>query len=174
MTIQTITNANVYLADTLDLMGKAEKVTLPDIEPTFEQMSGMGLVSEFEVPTGLKKMMLKLAWKSFYPDAMKHRFNFLQTTRIQIRGSLESYDSTGRSEEETATVLATVQFSKTMLGALERAKPITGMEDEMQVHRLELSTSGVQRLKFDLFANIYEVEGNDMFANFRSNLGRQG
>ncbi len=172
MSINTISNANVYLDGTGDLIGKVERVTLPDIEPTMEAMAGLGMVSEFDVPTGLKKMVIKLAWKSFYPDALKHRLDFHKTTAIQIRGNLETYDQTGRVSEEPAVVLASVQFSKTTLGAIERAKPIGSMEDEMQVYRLELKIGSTTHLKYDLFSNVYEVNGVDKFAQMRSNQGR--
>lgn len=170
MSVQTITDANVYLEND-DLIGKAEKITIPDIEPTMEAMAGLGLISEYEVPTGLKKMVLKLVWKSFYPSALKHRLDFFTAVDVQIRGSLETYDQTGRVSEEAAVINATVQFSKTALGSIERAKPISGMEDEMQVTRIELKTGNTTHLKYDLFARIYEVNGVDKFAQKRTNQG---
>ena len=169
MSVITITNANVYLDGTLDLIGKLAKVELPTVEPSMEDMSGLGLASELEIPTGLKTMVLKLTWKSFVPDALRHRLRLFSAVPVQIRGNLETYDSSGRADQQPAVVLASVMFSKVALGALERAKPIAGMEDEARVQRLELKVGGEILLKYDLYANIYDPGTGDELATLRAN-----
>ena len=171
MEINTITNANVYIDGQTDLIGKIEKLTLPEITPTRESLAGLGAFGDPKVTTGLESLTMQLRWKSFFPAALENRLNIFTSTALQVRGNVETYGAGGRLSEDPAVMLSTVQFSKVMLGELERGKPITNMDDELTVERLELRVGATTYYRFDVFANIYEILGQDMLATFRANIG---
>lgn len=171
MLIQTITNANAYLNGTNSLLGKLAKIELPEIVTKNEDMEALGSFSDIDIPVGIEKLMLKLSWSSFYPDAFADRFNVFETTQMQVRASLQDFGGGGLEGEQPVLAMITGRFSKVMLGAIEARKPITSMDDEMTVHRMELSVGGQEYLAYDRDQNIYRVQGRDMLAGLRQNIG---
>ncbi|HJT73282.1 MAG TPA: phage major tail tube protein, partial [Chitinophaga sp.] len=89
--INKCTNANVYL-NGVSYMGRAEEITLPDIQPKMVDHKALGMVGESELPAGLQKMSAKIKWNAIYPDVMKTTHNVFTSVRLMVRTSIETYE----------------------------------------------------------------------------------
>src|ERR1700742_4768209 len=88
--INKCTNANVYLND-FSFMGRAEEITLPDIQPKMVDHKALGMVGESEFPAGLQKMSAKIKWNAIYLDVMQQAHDVYNAVRLQVRTSIETY-----------------------------------------------------------------------------------
>src|SRR4051812_26066111 len=104
--VNKVTNANVYF-NGVSYMGRAEEVTLPDVQPKMVDHKGLGMVGESELPGGLQKMSAKIKWNAVYEDVMKQTHNPFETVRIQIRSSMETYEGGSRTEQKPIVVFMT-------------------------------------------------------------------
>ncbi len=168
-TINKVTNANVYV-EGKSCQGQAEEVTLPIVKQKLEEHKGLGLLAPMEYPSGLDKMESKIKWAGLYPDAMAKLANPFKRVQIQVRGNMEIYDSQGRKEEKP--VLATFLASgKESQGGTYKQNTNTAPESNLSVYYYKLVAGGKTIVEVDLDNTIYVVDGEDMVAGFKGNLG---
>jgi P2 family phage contractile tail tube protein len=169
LSIKKLTNANVYL-DGNSLLGKAEEVSLPDLSGKMAEHKALGLVGTTEFWAGLDKMEMKIKWNSMYPDVMKKSANPVQSYKLQVRASLESFDSTGRSAQDPVVCYVTGTFKKNPGGNFKQHDNVE-LESMLTVNYVKLEIKGETIYELDVLANIFNVDGTDILQQYRSNLG---
>lgn len=167
--VNKITNANVYV-DGNNLAGKAKEIDLPTLKTTMAEHKGLGMAGSIELPSGWDKMEGKIMWTSYYADVMKKVANPFKTVSMQVRNSVESYNSSGRSAETPMVTFLTVQFKEFPSGSFKHQED-ANFESAINVLYLRQEVGGEVIIEFDPLANIYKVDGVDLLENFRANLG---
>ena len=167
--VNKITNANVY-ADGNNLAGKAKQIDLPTMKTTMAEHKGLGMAGAIELPTGWDKMEGKIMWTSYYADVMRKAANPFKTVSLQVRNSIESHTSAGRTAETPMVTFMTVQFKEFPAGSFKHQEDAE-FESAINVLYLRQEVGGVSIVEFDPLANIYKVDGVDLLENFRANLG---
>lgn len=167
--IKKLTNANVYL-DGNSLLGKAEEITLPDLTGKMASHKALGMVGETEFWAGLDKMEMRIKWNSMYPDVMKKTANPVKSYSLQLRSSLETHDSTGRTAQDPVVCYVTGTFKKHPGGAFKQHDNVE-LENMLNVTYIKLEIKGEEIFMVDVLANIYRVGGEDILATYRANLG---
>jgi P2 family phage contractile tail tube protein len=167
--IKKLTNANVYI-DGKSAFGKAEEITLPEITGKMAEHKALGMVGSVEFFAGLDKMDCKIKWAGPYADIQKKAANFTRSWDFQVRGSLESHDSTGRTAQDPYTVFMTGTFKKHPGGGFKQHDNVE-MENMVTVTYIKLVVAGETIYEIDVLANIYRVAGEDLLATYRANLG---
>lgn len=167
--VNKLYNANVYV-DGNSFLGKAEEITMPDITPMMADHKALGMVGMMELPTGWEKMSATIKWNSFYADVMRKAFNPYKAVQLQLRGSLESWQSVGRVGEQPYVVFLTATFKKAPTGSFKQQENAE-FESELNVLYVRVEVAGVPVVEFDPMANIYKVDGVDILQNYRNNLG---
>lgn len=167
--VNRLTNANVYIDGTSHL-GQAEEVNLPDIKAKLAEHKALGMVGTFELFAGIDKMEASIKWNSFYKDAMVKMGDPTQALDIQVRGNLETYGSTGRTEQ-----VASVCYIKGMpknfpMGNFKQHDNVEATS-QLTVTYCKLEINGEEVLEIDVLANIYKVNGVDIMAQYRANIG---
>lgn len=167
--VNRLTNANVYVNGTSQL-GKAEEINLPEIVFKQSEHKAVGMIGMFELFSGIEKMEASIKWNAVYPDVMKEFADPRKALKLQVRGNLENYNSGGLSEEQSYIAYITGQ-PKNFPGGNFKQSDNVEMTSKMTITAYKLEVDGVTVMEYDALANIYSVDGVDMFATYRQNLG---
>ncbi len=169
--ISKIFNANMYLDGTNELIGRATEIKLPDVSPNKSEHKGIGMIGVLGLPNGLQELMLSCKWSGFYADHLKAGANPFAAHQFLIMASHETYTAAGRAEEKPLVVKATGSWMKNPLGTLKAQEAADGYDDEITLTYLKVSLDGKELLEVDIFQNVWRVDGKDVLANFKKNLG---
>lgn len=169
ISIKQITNANVYIEGN-SFLGKTEEIKLPEVVVSMTEHKALGMVGKIELPSGLDKMESTMKWNSLYPEVLKMAANPFKSVSLQARASMETYTGAGRTEEVPVVCYMTGTFKKFPLGMYKQHDNVEA-ETSMTVTYIRLTVDGKDIVEVDTLANIYKVNGVDLLAQFRSNIG---
>ena len=167
--INRLTNSNVYV-DGANFLGRAEEISLPEIKFIMAEHKALGMVGSAEFFAGFEKMESKIKWNALYPDVLKKAANPFKTVAIQARGSLETYSDTGKVSEVAVVAHLRGTFKNLPMGNF-KPKDNPEYETSMSVNYAKLVVDGEDIYEIDVLQNIYKVEGQDLLADYRANIG---
>lgn len=167
--INRLTNANVYLNGG-SILGTAEEVMLPSIVHKMVEHKALGMIGTAEFFSGIEKMEAKIKWNSMYQKTMLASSNPVKSVSLQVRSSLETYDSGGRIAEVPVVCFMTAQFKSVPMGNFKQHDNVE-LESSLTVYAVKLEIDGQGIIEVDVLANIYKVNGEDIMATYRANLG---
>lgn len=167
--INRITNANVYINGGSQL-GRAKNFELPQIENAMQEFEAMGMVGKAEFFAGLEKMEAKIVWNSFYANVLGISANPTVVNQLQLRSSIDTYGSSGLQAQAPLVIHLSASFKSLPLGNFQQHENVE-LESMMSVYYVKVEIDGVSRLEIDILANIYKVDGVDILAQYRANLG---
>lgn len=170
MRIEKLYNANVYLDGDLSLLGRASEITLPEIVTNTEEHRGLGMIGSVELPTGLAAMVAKIKWMSFFSDAFAKAMNPLTSVKLQVRASLEGYESEGRVSEAPVVCEMVARWKKVPLGGFKSGEHLE-REEELAVNYIKLTVDGRELVEIDVVENVWRADGVDVLATYNANLG---
>lgn len=167
--VNKLTNANIYM-DGNNLLGRAEEIQLPQIKHKMAEHKALGMVGSAEFFAGIDKLECKIKWNALYPDVLRTCANPFVPAMLQVRASLETYNSLGKVSEVPATAFLLGTFKEFPLGNI---KPGDNAEYEttMAVTYAKLVVDGAEIFEIDVMENIYKVGSVDILKNFKSNIG---
>ncbi len=168
--INRLTNCNVY-NNGASLLGKVEEVTLPAIKSLGVDHKALGMVMGVELPSGFEKMTGKMKWNAVYADLITEFGSPYATKAIQVRGSLETYDSTGRNAQVAVVAYMTIRFKDSLPPIGFKQNDNVEMESEFTCSQYKLEVDGETVIEIDAMSNIFFVGGVDQLATYRANLG---
>lgn len=169
ISVNRLTNVNVYV-DGINHLGKAEEVSLPDIKHIMAEHKAIGMVGKFELFAGIDKMEAKIKWNAFYADVLRKAANPFQTVQLQVRGSIETYTSAGRTSQAPLVTFLTVTFKNYPTGNFKQHDNVE-LESNLNVIYVRQEIDGDPVMEFDVLANIYKVDGEDLLATYKANIG---
>lgn len=169
ISINRLTNANIYL-DGGSMLGRAEEIELPVLQAKMADHKALGMVGSIEAFAGFEKLEGKIKWSSLYPDALRKTANPFRSVQLQVRASVETYASPGRTEERPVVALLTVTF-KSLPGGNYKQHENVELESEFLATYFKLTVGGEDITEIDVLANIYKAAGQDVLATYRSHLG---
>lgn len=167
--VNRLTNAAVRLNGE-SFLGRAEEVELPNIKHKFVEHKALGMVGTIEAWAGIEKMEAKFKWSSFYKEVLTKAANPFEAVSVQVRGSLETYSSSGRIKEVPVVVLLTGQFDSIPTGSYKQHDNVE-LTNGMTVSYCKVMADGEELVEFDATGNIYKVNGKDLLATYRANIG---
>lgn len=167
--VKRVTNANIYLEGN-SLLGRGEEVSLPDIKFKKAEHKALGMIGSPEFFAGIDKMEAKIKWNSFYDDVLKKFANPFKSLSLQVRASVEEHGVPGRISEKPLVAFITCQSSNFPGGNFKQHDNVE-LESNLTVTYYKLVIDGKDIVEIDIMSNIYKVEGVDMLANYRANIG---
>lgn len=168
--VNRVTNANIYM-DGKSLLGRAEEVTLPVIKQMMAEHKALGMNGKFELPAGVDKLEARIKWNSFYSDVLTKAANPNQTVQIQARSSIKTWTPNGANAIETPVVIhMTALFKDFPTGNFKQHDNVE-LESNLSVNYCKLVVGSVEIMEIDVLANIHKVNGVDIMAQYRANLG---
>lgn len=146
-------------------------VELPDIEHMTETLSGAGIAGEIEMPA--IGQIASMSTTINYRTQTNAQIDFLEPrgTMIDLRGSLQEYDSaTGRITSKAVKVTMNVLPKTIGLGKFE-VGATTDSSSELEVTYLKMFIDNKEVLEIDKTNYIYKVNGVDYLEEIRQQLG---
>lgn len=168
--INRLSNANVYNNGN-SLLGKVEEWQLPAVKAKGVDVKALGLQMDIELPAGFEKMTGKVKFNAVYPELIEQFGDPFQTSQIQVRGNLETWDTGSRTGQKPAVAFLTLRFKDALpaIGLKMNDNPEQESEYTCTYYRLEID--GQRILEVDAFNNILFIKDKDVLAQYRINLG---
>jgi P2 family phage contractile tail tube protein len=150
--------------------GQASEVTCPDIQAIMTDYKSLGMVGSAEFFNGFDKMEATIKWT--YPDneAQKACANFMTPIDLMVRSSKAEYDG-GGIKDEMPVVIYLRGYSKKHPGGSFKPKEDTEVESSFSILYFKQEIDGEAIVELDVLNNIYKVNGEDLLAERRQNLG---
>jgi len=167
--ISKVFNARVYI-DGTDFIAKAEEVDLPKVQFKFVDAKGLGLYSEFQLPSGLEKMEAKIKFNSLYSDFIAIASDPFTAHYVVVRGSNQYWTQSGVSQELPVKAEMRGFFKEFEQGNLKIAEAPTP-EATLSVIYYKLQLDDQDVLEIDVINNIYRINGSDILQNYKINIG---
>lgn len=167
--INRITNANIYLNGG-NLLGKADEVVLPNMKLKMVEVKALGMFGAMEFPAGMDKLESKIKWNSFYDDVWVQAMNPFSAVQLMIRGSVETYTSAGRVSEIPLVSFVVGQFKGTDMGTFKQHDNAE-FESMLSTTACKQIYNGTTILEYDALSNIYRVNGVNLLAQYKINIG---
>lgn len=169
MKIAKVYDANAYINNT-SVHGLASEVTLPNVTAIMNDYKSLAMIGKLKLFNGFDAMEAVIKWT--YPDnaAQKACANFLKPVDVMIRSSKAEYDNGGITNE--VPIVAYMKgYSQEHQGGSFKNEEDTEVETTLSVHYFKLEIDGEPIIEVDVLNNIYKVDGEDLLAERRENLG---
>lgn len=169
MKIAKVYDANCYINNS-SKHGQAAEITCPNITAMMTDYKALGMVGSAEFFNGFDKMEATIKWT--YPDNdTKIAFaNFMKPVDVMVRSSKAEYDGAG-IQNEKPVVIYLKGYPKQHNGGLYKPKEDTEVENTLSVLYYKEEVDGEEIVEVDVLNNIYKVNGVDLLAERRQNLG---
>lgn len=167
--INRITNGNVYLNGE-NWLGRCEEATLPDVKQKETEHKGLGMVGTIMLPAGLEAMTAKLKMASFYPEIGAQAGNPNVGASVQVRANLETWEGETLTNQSALVAFLTGRFTNFPFGTI-KTRDNADFELNMTVTHAKLTVDGVPLYEVDVMNNIWIVNGVDLLAAYRLNIG---
>lgn len=167
--VNRITNANIYV-DGASFLGRAEEINLPMIGFKMSEHKALGMVATMEFFSGFEKMEAKIKWNSFYAEVMKKFANPFKGLSLQCRGSLETWDNSGRITEVPVVCFIKCASKGFPMGNFKQHDNVE-LETNLAVYYVKQEINGEPIVELDAMSNIFKVDGVDMLAQYKANTG---
>jgi hypothetical protein len=168
-TISKIMNANLYTG-AKDHLGRVAEAKLPEVAVKVIDHVGLGMIGTIQLPAGLEAMTMTLKWAGHYPEAAILGANPFKTQALQFRANHETYGADGRIAQKPLVIDVRGRWTKSQLGTL-KPQEAAEYEDELTVDYVKVKLDGQELVEIDVLNNIWKVNGEDLLAEFRTNLG---
>lgn len=168
LSINKLTNANIYI-DGVNLLGRAEEVTLPDVTYKMVEHNGLGMLGAVEFFSGIEKMEATIKWGAIYQEVAELADPF-KVYKFDLRGNLQSWNSDGLIQETSYKVHMNASF-KNFPAGMFKARENVDMSTKMNVFSISVEIGAVSVFEFNATTNKLTVNGKDLTAKYTSNLG---
>ena len=168
--VSVLVGANVYM-DGQTYAGQVEEATMPDPKPVMQEIKALSMYGKIELPHGLDKMSCKLKWNSVSADIIKKAANVFNSIDVMIRSNIAVWANGDKTQDVpcVAFIRGTSKSGVPPIGLKHQDK--SDLETEYAVTYYKLEIGGVPVVEIDFYANVYMVDGVDMLADYRANLG---
>jgi P2 family phage contractile tail tube protein len=167
--VRKLTNANVYF-DGTSYLGKVEEVNLPEVQFKQAEHKALGMHGSLDIPTGMDKMELKMKWSTVDAVAMKKVSNAYKAWNFQVRSSVDRYEADGRTAQESYVAYFR-GMPRNIAGQNFKQHDNVEAESNFTITYYKLEINGNSIYEIDVLNNIYKVDGVDLLATYRANLG---
>jgi len=167
--VNRVTNANVYI-NGVSQLGKAEEIDLPKVTMKMVEHKALGMIGSFELPAGLEKMEVRIKWNAVYGDVISNMANPYKAIDFSCRSSVENWSASGRDAESPMKCIFRGTFKEVPTGNFKQHDNVE-MESRVAVTYLRLDYNGLPKIEIDVLANIWKVDGVDILANYKANIG---
>jgi P2 family phage contractile tail tube protein len=167
--INKVYDCNVYIGDE-SLHGQASEVTCPDIAAVMNEYKALGMVGSVELFNGFDKMEATIKWT--YPEnaIKKACADFLNPVELMVRSSKAVFQGSAQTGEIPVVIYLT-GLPKKHQGGSFKPKEDTELESVFAITYYTEEVDGEEIVELDVLNNIYKVDGVDLLAERRQNLG---
>lgn len=169
MQVNLLSNANVFI-DGGPLLGECSEIELPNVTQVMSEHVFLGGLGKFELPTGVDKMSATFKFNAFYPNTAAKIANPDNVYNVQVRSSLATFEGSGKVGSQACKVALRGSFTQFPLGMYKQQEAVE-LETTMNVTYIKLTIGTRVILELDVMSNLYKVDGVDITAQYRQDLG---
>jgi phage contractile tail tube protein, P2 family len=164
---KVLKNFDVF-KDGLSCAGLTATVTLPDLERKMEEINSGGFATPIDVDLGNEKMKATIKWNGLNVRSLRdYGITTVDGVMWRFAGAYQS-DDTGAYD--SLEVVMRGRPNKVSLGDQEVRK-VNQTTDELTLVYLQISVNGEVVIEIDSMANKFVVDGVDLLAEQRQNMG---
>lgn len=167
--VNKIVNASVYI-DGASMLGRAEEIDAPTITHIMAEHNALGMVGQAEFWSGIEKMESRIKWTSWYPEVASKAANPLVAVQLMIRSNLQTFGPGGLEVEVPMITYMTGTF-KNIPGGNFKTRENAEFESMLHVTSFKQEVNGVSKIEIDVMSNTYKVDGVDILATYKANIG---
>ena len=143
---------------------------LPEFEIGQDEYKALGMVGTIKLPNGVEALEGEITWNSLYPEVAAKANHPFKAAQLMVRSNLQTFDARGLVKEVAVVTTVTATFSKNGLGGL-KPKEKSEQASTYQATEIRQMVDGRETLYYNAFKNIYRVDGVDVLAQMRKNIG---
>ena len=162
-------DANVYVNGTTT-HGQSTEITLPDISPEKSEYKALGMTGTLKLFNGFAAMEAAIKWSAPDNDILKAFLNPMKAVELMIRSSVDVYENGSLSDQEPIIFYLKGTPSNCNNGTL-KSKEDTETETKIDITYVKMVQNGTTLVELDIANNIFYVDGEDLLAQYRENLG---
>ena len=167
--VNRLTNGNIYINGS-SFFGTIEEADLPEVIAKFAEHKALGMNGSVELPSGIDKMEMRLKFNAPYARVMKLTANPYKSHNLMFRGNLETYEGSNRVAQTPYKCIVEASFKNTRPGKMKQHDNVES-ESQLNVTYVKLEIDNEVIFEVDVLNNIHKVDGEDILATYRSNLG---
>lgn len=168
-TIQKLTNANCYL-NGISRLGVVKEMNIPQVKAIPLEHTALGTIQKTDFAGGFfEKMEAEITWNGPTLIDLSFASNVFNQNIIQFRGNVQQQTVTGKVDIPFIINL-TGWFDGTP-GVNQQAMQETDFKSTLHVQVYQLIFNGVEIIYLNSFTNEYRIDGVDVMAAYRNNIG---
>ena len=127
------------------------------------------MIGSFKFTSGVEAMESRVLWNPS-KAALKVMGDPNTVHNFQLRANHQEWTAAGVTQTPYVAYLRG-QFTKFPGGSFKQHENVE-LECMLNIHFFKLEMNGEEIIQFDTFANIYKVNGVDIAATYRANIGQ--
>lgn len=169
LTTAKLRDANVYVNGT-STHGQSTEITLPNIQFSKSEYKALGMVGVLKLFNGFDAMEATIKWSSPNNDVKIACANPRKAVDLMIRSSRDVVVGGDLTEEQPVIYYVRGTINNYGLGTL-KPKDDTETETKIDLTYIKEVVNGQELIEVDIANNIFRINGEDMLAKYRQNLG---
>ena len=171
MAIRTekVIDANVYVNGS-STHGLVSEVTCPKIAAIMADYDALGMIGKKQFANGIDAMEATIKWKSPDNDTRVALANPFEPITLQVRSNKRIITGGGHVED-VPVVIHMRGLCTSYDGGTFTPKEDVEYETTFAIDRYVEIIEGEEIVSVDVLANVFRVDGRDIFADYRRNLG---
>jgi len=169
LAVNRVTSANVYY-DGNSLLGKAESFTLTELPFVMSEHKALGALGTTQYFAAIDKIEAEMVVTSHYPDLIKLLADPTTSKQMQVRGNLQTQESTGLTAEVPLVYFITATPMNLPVGDF-KAQENSPLTYKLSITAVRCEIDGATMFDIDMLSNKYIVDGVDKLAKRNANLG---
>ena len=166
---EKVIDANIYV-NGRSTHGLASEVTCPKINAIMADYNALGMIGTAQFANGFEAMEATINWKSPDDDTRRDLANPFKTLELQVRSNKRVLDGSGIVEDIPVTIFMRGKCTSYDGGHFV-PKEDTEYETTFAIDRYREMIDGQEVVLLDVLTNTFRVDGEDIFADYRRNLG---
>jgi P2 family phage contractile tail tube protein len=153
------------------LYGKFDEITVPEVKVKTQEQKATDMIGTRRLP-GISLDPLEATFKAqgFNTDFHALTANPFNEIGLQVRSNQLTARGQGRATCAAVKLELRGWFSSAKEGALKQGEGAQ-CEYKLEVHALKLTVDGREIKEIDIDNYVWKVDGEDLLADFRKNLG---
>jgi P2 family phage contractile tail tube protein len=168
--IHKVTNAAVHI-DGASQLGKVSEMDLPNLTAVMVDHDALGMIGKTRHFAGYEAMEATLRWNAFYADAYSQTANPFEPILVAVYANMDILNSEGLQEQQSVVTFLRGTFKNLPAGNYRQMENVEALESMMEVTYMKQTIGGVTVAEFDAMTNLLIVNGQDITAQYRANLG---
>lgn len=169
LTTAKLRDANVYVNGT-STHGQSTEITLPNIQASKSEYKALGMAGTLKLFNGFDALEATIKWSSPNNDVKIACADPRKVVDLMIRSTRDVYVNGDLTEEQPVIYFVKGTCNNYGLGTL-KAKDDTETETKIDLTYVKEVVNGQELVELDIANNIFRINGEDMLAQYRQNLG---